>query len=135
MLTCAAIGNLGNDPEAKYSQGGALFLRFNVATNGRVKSQSGEWEDKTEWLRVTVFGQRAETLNQYLRKGTRVYVAGRLEARPWTDQQGGVRAGLELVADVVEFMSARNEDGQPQAARPAPRAAATNDDELEELPF
>jgi len=116
MFSGSAIGNLGSDPELKYSANGAPFLRFNVATNGRVKTQEGNWEDKTEWVRCTVFGQRAESLTQYLKKGMRVYVSGRLEAKPWTDQQGGVRAGLELIADTVEFMSSR-EEGQQQTPR------------------
>ena len=112
MLKASVIGNLGNDPEMKYSANGAPFLRFNVASNFRARTPEGQWEDRTEWVRCTVFGQRAESLSQYLKKGMRVFVDGRLEARPWTDQQGGVRAGLELVASDVEFMSSRSEDEQ-----------------------
>jgi single-strand DNA-binding protein len=133
MLKASVIGNLGSEPEMKYSASGAPFLRFNVASNYRTRSAEGQWEDKTEWVRVTVFGQRAESLSQYLKKGMRVFVDGRLEARPWTDQQGGVRAGLELIASDVEFMSARNEDGQQQA-RPAQRGAA-DDADLDAIPF
>lgn len=137
MLKLAVIGNLGSDPEMRYSSGGAGFLRFNVAGNYRARSEAGVWEDRTEWVRVTVFGQRAETLQNLIRKGTRVYVEGRLEARPWTSQNGEVKAGLEIVASDVEFMSARTDD-QPQ-----PRASVTNDrrqqqgddDDLESLPF
>lgn len=110
MLKASVIGNLGNDPEMKYSANGAPFLRFNVASNYRARNPEGQWEDRTEWVRVTVFGQRAESLSQYLRKGSRVFVDGRLEARPWTDQQGGVRAGLEVIASDVEFMSSRSDD-------------------------
>lgn len=119
MLKASVIGNLGNDPEMKYSANGAPFLRFNIASNFRTRSAEGQWEDKTEWCRVTVFGARAESLSQILKKGMRVFADGRLEARPWTDQQGGVRAGLELVASDIEFMSARNEDGAaaPQQGR------------------
>jgi single-strand DNA-binding protein len=123
MLKCSVIGNLGNDPEMRYSANGSPFIRFNIASNYRTRTQDGTWEDRTEWLRVTVTGQRAESLGQYLKKGSRVYVDGRLEARPWTDQQGQVRAGLEVMANEVQFMSAR-EDGQPaanqQARQPAP---------------
>lgn len=110
MLKATIIGNLGGDPEMRYSAGGAPFLRFNVASNYRTRSAEGEWQDKTEWVRVTVFGQRAETLQTYLKKGSRVYVEGRLEARPWTDQQGQVRPGLEVMANDVEFMSSRADD-------------------------
>lgn len=135
MLTGSAIGNLGNDAELKYSQSGSPVLRFNVATNGRVRNAEGTWEDRTEWVRVTMFGQRAETLAQYLKRGMRVYVAGRLKARPWTTKDGDIRAGLELIADLCEFMSARNEDGgQQQQARPAPRGSS-DDGDLDGLPF
>lgn len=138
MLKAQVIGNLGSDPEMQYSQDGNGRLRMNVASNYRVRSQAGEWTDQTEWIRVTVFGKRAESLSGLLRKGMRVYVDGRLEARPWTSQNGDVRAGLEMVASDVEFMSQRNDDAQP-----APRASASDDrrrtagddDDLESLPF
>lgn len=132
MLKASVIGNLGTEPELKYSAAGQAFLRFNVATNGRVRTPEGQWEDRTEWVRVTVFGQRAESLSQHLKKGMRIYVSGRLEARPWTDQQGGVRAGLELIADTCEFMSSRNEDG-PSATRQS--HPSTTDDDDTSLPF
>jgi len=162
MLKATLIGNLGNDPEMRYSANGAPFLRFNVASNFRTRTPEGEWQDKTEWVRVTVTGQRAESLGQYLKKGSRVYVDGRLEARPWTDQQGQVRAGLEVMANEVQFMSSRADDermgggggggggdrefggGRPAGPSnaPAPRQstprsqpAPDEDSDLEDLPF
>jgi len=142
MLKATTIGNLGNDPEMRYSAGGSPFLRFNVAANYRARNQGGEWEDRTEWVRVTVMGQRAETLANHLKKGTRVFVEGRLEARPWTDQQGQVRAGLEIVASEVQFMSAkRDDDGEQQPAtgwkpiQQQPARGKATDDDLEGLPF
>src|SRR5215210_4991578 len=110
MLKCMLIGKLGGDPYLRYSPEGRAFLRMNVACNFRGRSPEGEWQDKTEWVRVTVFGQPGERLGQYLRKGSRVYVDGRLEARPWTDQQGQVRAGLEVIANDVQFMSSRGDE-------------------------
>jgi single-strand DNA-binding protein len=110
MLKATIIGNLGNDPDMRYAASGSPMLRFNVASNYRTRTPEGEYQDKTEWVRVTVTGNRAETLSQYLKKGSRVYVEGRLEARPWTDQQGQQRAGLEVTALDVEFMSTRAED-------------------------
>jgi single-strand DNA-binding protein len=110
MLKAQIIGNLGGDPEIRYSADGKPFVRMNVAANYRNRSPEGEWQDKTEWIRVTVIGQRAEFLGQYLRKGSKIYAEGRLEARPWTDQQGQIRAGLEVVANEVEFMSTRADD-------------------------
>jgi single-strand DNA-binding protein len=151
MLKAMLIGNLGNDPELRYSASGSPFLRFNLASNYRTRTPEGEWQDKTEWVRVTVTGQRAESLSQYLRKGSRVYVDGRLEARPWTDQQGQVRAGLEVMANEVQFMSSRADDAQPttvQPGRPMPERVAvgagagrtpqrptTDESDLGDLPF
>jgi len=160
MLKATIIGNLGSDPEMRYGASGAPFLRFNVASNFRARSPEGEWQDKTEWVRVTVFGQRAETLSQYLKKGSRVYVEGRLEARPWTDQQGQVRAGLEVTALDVEFMSSRADDearggmgggdfggsappprerpgssSPPQRQAPPSRPDPGDGEDLEDLPF
>jgi single-strand DNA-binding protein len=110
MLKATLIGNLGNDPDMRYSASGSPLLRFNVASNFRTRTPEGEYQDKTEWVRVTVTGNRAESLSQYLKKGSRVYVEGRLEARPWTDQQGQIRAGLEVLANEVQFMSSRADD-------------------------
>ena len=107
MLKGIVVGNIGSDPELRYSAGGTATLRFSVASNGRVRNQAGEWQDETTWVRVTVFGKRAESLQNLLKKGTRVYADGRLEARPWTGQNGQVNAGLELVASDVEFASSR----------------------------
>src|SRR5215212_4440760 len=110
MLKATLIGNLGNDPDMRYAASVSPLLRFNVASNYRTRTPEGEWQDKTEWVRVTVMGQRAESLAQYLKKGSRVYVDGRLEARPWTDQHGQVRAGLEVVTNEVQLMSAQRTD-------------------------
>jgi single-strand DNA-binding protein len=160
MLKASIIGNLGSDPEMRYSANGSPYLRFNVASNFRARTPEGEWQDRTEWVRVTVFGQRADTLQQYLKKGSRVYVEGRLEARPWTDQQGQVRAGLEVMANDVEFMSSRADDeargggmggddfggGSPPRERSAPSSSPPRQapqsrpdpgdgEDLEDLPF
>jgi single-strand DNA-binding protein len=143
MLKATLIGNLGNDPDMRYSASGSPLLRFNVASNYRTRTPEGEYQDKTEWVRVTVTGNRAESLSQYLKKGSRVYVEGRLEARPWTDQQGQIRAGLEVLANEVQFMSSRQVgDDQilhetPVEERRTPVAAgpAVDDGDLEDLPF
>lgn len=139
MLKAQLIGNLGNDPETRYSANGQMVLRFNVASNGRRKV-GDEWQDVTEWVRVSVFGQRAENLAQYLKKGSRVYVDGRLEARPWTDSRGEMKAGLEVMANEVQFMSSR-EDSQrepsvPEAHTPRRQPSANQPaEDLENLPF
>ncbi len=141
MLKASVIGNLGGNPELKYSASGQPTLRMNVASNYRARTPEGEWQDRTEWVRVVVFGQRVETLAPLLKKGMLIYVDGRLEARPWTDRAGGVRAGLEIVAGDVEFTGPRqsNEDDHAPTAsvadeRPQQRPEAGNDD-LEDTPF
>jgi single-strand DNA-binding protein len=131
MLKASIIGNLGNDPEVRYSATGAPFLRMNIASNGRRKTEAGEWVDETTWVRVTVTGQRAESLGQYLKKGSRVYVDGRLEARPWTDSRGEIKAGLEVMPDSVEFMSSRGQEDQQPTRQPV-SASATPGNALEE---
>ncbi len=156
MLKATIIGNLGNDPELRYAASGSPTLRFNVAANYRTRTPEGEYQDRTEWVRVTVIGNRAETLAQYLKKGSRVYVEGRLEARPWTDRAGNVQAGLEVLANEVQFMSARQaDDGEDSSrasvaderpARRRPQETAVDgarggavvtdrDDDLADLPF
>lgn len=138
MLKATLIGNLGNDPEMRYSANGAPFLRFNVASNGRRKTEAGEWVDETTWVRVTVTGQRAESLGQYLKKGSRVYVDGRLEARPWTDSRGEIKAGLEVMANEVQFMSGRQDGEQtasPATASVTPGNARGQVDADDQLPF
>jgi single-strand DNA-binding protein len=112
MLKATLVGNLGQDPEMRYSAEGRPVLSFRVASNYRARTQEGAWEDRTEWVRVRVVGQRAETLSQYLRKGSRVYVDGRLEARPWLNNQSQPQSGLEIFATDVEFMSSRSDDEQ-----------------------
>jgi single-strand DNA-binding protein len=109
MLKVQVIGNIGSDPEKRYTPTGTATLRFSVASNGRAKNQAGEWQDETTWIRCTVFGQRAEKLSELLHKGQRVFVDGHLEARPWLDRRNEPQAGLELVANDVEFVSSRNE--------------------------
>ncbi len=138
MLKLTLIGNLGSDPDMRYSANGSPLLRFNVAGNYRAKNDAGEWEDRTEWVRVTVFGNRAESLSNLLRKGSKVFIDGRLEARPWTGNDGALHAGLEVVANEVELCSPRQQDDgqqrQPVAAGTR-QQGASDDSDLDSLPF
>ena len=155
MLRAMLAGNLGGDAEMRYSANGPPFLRFNVASNSITRSPDGEWQKRTEWVRVTPFGQRVAFLSQLLRRGTFVCVDGRLEARPWTDQHGQVLAGLEIVASDVEFANPRPGDeagdsdtgggsaahdrsgqsGPPSRQAPPSRPDSGDDGDLEDLPF
>lgn len=138
MLKAIIVGNIGSEPEMRYSAQGQGMLRFSVASNDRVKNQDGEWQDETTWIRCTVFGARAEKLSEMLRKGTKVFVDGRLEARPWLNNSGQPMAGLEMIANDVEFAGNRQdvEQRQPIAAgRQVTPAEAQRMDEAGELPF
>jgi len=140
MLKASVIGNIGGDPQLQFSPSGQPFLRVNVASNYRVRTPEGEWQERTEWVRVTVFGNRAETLAQHLRKGMRVYADGRLEARPWTDRAGAVRAGLEVTAGDVELAGQRQaDDGEPVRVSVADerpqQVPRQGDDDLSDVPF
>lgn len=140
MLKCAVVGNIGSDPEVRYTAEGKARLTFSVASNGRTRSASGEWQDHTEWVRCSIFGERAEKLSPYLVRGVRVYCDGRLEARPWIDRNNAPRAGLELIVDSVELVSSRERDDQEQRQRQPVAAGAryqtgSDDADLEDAPF
>ncbi|MDO8519654.1 MAG: single-stranded DNA-binding protein [Deltaproteobacteria bacterium] len=103
------VGNLGADPEVRYTQGGQAVCNFNVATNERWKDKtSGQPEERTEWHRVVVWGKLAELCRDYLAKGRTVYLEGRLQTRKW-EKDGVARYTTEVVAQTVQFLGARGE--------------------------
>ena len=140
------IGNLGRDPEKRYTQDGRPVTRFSVAATTRRRERDGEWADHTEWFSVTVFGRQAETLAERVTKGTRVYVEGRLESRQYETQNGGKGFSLDVVANEVIPLDTRQREGgdfgaaEFESAAPARNFAARGtpqDDaaDLEDLPF
>jgi single-strand DNA-binding protein len=113
LNTCMIIGNLGRDPEMRYTPGGQAVTQFSVATN-RNYQKDGEWQSETEWFRVVVWGDRGERAAEYLRKGHKVYVEGRIQTRQWEDQSGNKRYTTELIANRVTSLERRDrEDGPP----------------------
>ncbi len=92
------IGNLGRDPEIRYLPSGQAVANFTVATNERYQNKDGEWQDRTEWHRIVMFGKQAETVGQYLSKGDRVYIEGRIQTRSWEGKDGQKRYTTEIVA-------------------------------------
>lgn len=113
------IGNLGSDPEMRYMPDGTAVTNFSVATNrGWTDSRTGESRDETTWFRVSVWGRQAESTNQYLSKGRRVLVEGRLRPDPdtgsprmWTRQDGTVAASFEVHAENVRFLGGGSDSG------------------------
>ena len=108
------VGNLGRDPEMRFTPQGTPVCTFSVATNERRKDRAGEQQDITTWFRVTVWGKQAETVSKYLTKGRSVYVEGRMHVEEWTDKDGRQRYTLELNASDVRFIDGgQSADGIP----------------------
>ena len=105
------IGNLGKDPEMKYTPSGMPVTTFSVAVRRNWRTPEGENREETEWFRVVAWQKLAETCNEYLRKGSKVYIEGRLQTRKWTDQQGQERTMTEVVANEMVMLDSRASDG------------------------
>ena len=119
-------GNLGTEPDLRATSGGMAVLSFQVAVNDRVKQQDGTWTDRPNWVSCTMFGTRAEKLAQYLHKGSKVVIEGKLRYSQW-EKDGQKRSKLEVIAEELEFMS-RQDSGQPQQPyqQTAPQRQATS---------
>lgn len=104
------VGNLGRDPEMRYTPQGTPVCTFSIATNERRKDRAGEFQDITTWFRVTAWGKQAETASKYLTKGRRVYVEGRLHVEEWTDKEGKPRQTLEVNASDMQFIDSAGGD-------------------------
>ncbi|HJR07225.1 MAG TPA: single-stranded DNA-binding protein [Pyrinomonadaceae bacterium] len=112
------VGNLGRDPELRYTPQGTPVCSFTLATNERRKDKAGENQDVTTWFRVTLWGRQAETASQYLSKGRPVYIEGRLRVEEWTDKDGRQRYTLEVHATDMQFIGGRGDEGGGSGARP-----------------
>jgi single-strand DNA-binding protein len=145
------VGNLGRDPETRYSPDGGAITNISVATTDKWKDKNGEMQEKTEWHRVAFFGKLAEIAGEYLKKGSQVYVEGRLQTRKWQDKEGQDRYTTEIVANQMQMLGSRQGMGggdrggeAPEAgggSRPAAKPAAAKaaggkfDDFEDDIPF
>lgn len=98
------IGNLGKDPEVRYTATGTAVASFSMATTEKFKNKSGEWEDRTEWHNVTLWARLAEIAGEYLAKGKNVFIEGRLQTRKWQDRDGKDRYTTEVVAEKMQML-------------------------------
>ena len=105
------VGNLGRDPELRYTQSGSAVANFTVATNERWRDKDGNNQERTEWHRIVVWGRTAENCAQYLQKGRSVYIEGRLQTREWEDKDGNKRSTTEINALNVQFLGGRDGSG------------------------
>ncbi len=113
------IGNLGNDPEIRTTSGGSRVATISVATNRRWTSRTGEMQEETQWHRVVAWNKLAEIAEQYLKKGDRIYVEGRIQYRQWEDQNGQNRYSTEIVANDMVMLGGRG-DGAELETQKAP---------------
>ena len=144
------VGNLGRDPETRYTTGGEAVTNVSIATTDTWKDKNGEKQERTEWHRVAFFGKLAEIAGEYLKKGSQVYVEGRLQTRKWQDKDGQDKYTTEIIADRMQMLGGRaggaaGTSEAPErersavaaasgAARPAP--SKTNVDDLDDdIPF
>ena len=120
------IGNLGKDPEVRYTAGGTAVASFSLATSERFKNRNGEFEEKTEWHNVTLWARLAEIAGEYLSKGKTVYIEGRLQTRKWQDKDGKDRYTTEIVGEKMQMLSGKGEGGSG-SGRPAGRSSYQQD--------
>lgn len=135
--TIILVGNLGRDPEMRYTPNGQAVTSFSVATNRQYTGSDGQLVKETTWFRVTTWGKQAETCNQYLRKGKQVLVEGRLTADPasggpriWTRQDGTPAASFEVTASMVRFLGRAGDEGSFQSGDFDESAPAPADDSI-----
>ena len=119
------VGNLGKDPELKYTPSGQSVTNFTVATSRSYKDKSGEWKEETEWHNVKAWGKTGESVAQYLSKGRQVYVEGRIQTRTWEDNDGKKRYFTDIVADNIVLLGGRGEGGSAGAPRSSSEARSS----------
>jgi len=126
------IGNLGKDPEVRFTASGQAVTGFSLATSEKFKGKTGEWEERTEWHNITLWGKLAEIAGEYLSKGKTVFIEGRLQTRKWQDKSGNDRYTTEIVGDKMQMLSAKGERGSGESTSSPKTSAAGN---YEEPPF
>jgi single-strand DNA-binding protein len=145
------IGNLGKDPEVRYLPSGDAVANISIATTETWKDKAGEKQEKTEWHRVAMFSKLAEIAGEYLKKGSQVYIEGRLETRKWTDKEGHERYSTEIKADRMQMLGSRSGGSERMAPpddaprgessssapskKPAPAKGGSFDDLEDDIPF
>jgi single-strand DNA-binding protein len=132
------IGNLGKDPEVKYTPSGVQIAKFSLATSERVK-RGDNWEEKTDWHNVVLFARQAEYAKEYLKKGMTVFIDGKISTRTWDDENGVRKYITEIIGNVVKNLSVKRDDGSNHDhSEHAEQESPMNDkepDTMDDLPF
>ena len=134
------IGNLGRDPELRYTANGQAVANFTLATTESWTNKSGEREQRTEWHRIVTWGRLAEICGEHLSKGKQVYVEGRLQTREWEDREGNKRKTTEVTANQVLMLGRRGDapgdpSSPPDAPEDSPQDASPKPDSSDDIPF
>lgn len=130
------IGNVGRDPELRYTANGKSMVQFSVATNHNFQNQNGEWQEQTEWFRVIAWNQLAERVMERIQKGSQAYVEGRLQTRTWTGNDGKERKEIEIIANQILSLDRRGEMvGASSMGGGARRSNETEIVDPDDLPF
>jgi|TARA_B000000565_G_C23459250_1_gene251339 single-strand DNA-binding protein len=131
------IGNLGQDPEIKYTQSGSPVANLSVATSERWKDKNtGEQKEQTEWHRVVVFGRLAEIAEQYLKKGSKIFIEGKIQTRDWEDADGNKKYTTEVVAREMTMLDSKASMSSDAPSSDSPSKETPKDDSFEEdIPF
>jgi single-strand DNA-binding protein len=135
------VGNLGRDPEVRFTTSGDAVANLAVATTEKWKDKNGDRQEKTEWHRVTVWGKTAEHCGEWLAKGDSVYVEGALETRKYTDKEGVEKYATEIKARTVQFLKVKKsrepgeDDDKPTPKKATPKPGDANDGFEEDIPF
>jgi len=121
------VRNLGKDPEVKYTPSGVAVAKFSMATNERYKDKAGEWQDRTEWHNIVAWQRLAEIVGEYVKKGSKIYIEGRLQTSSWEDKQSGEKKyKTEIVANDLVLLSGRGEGGGDHEGRASRGASASS---------
>jgi single-strand DNA-binding protein len=134
------IGNLGKDPEVRYTTSGQGVASFSIATTEKYKNKSGDWEEKTEWHNIVLWGKLAEIAKDYLSKGKTVFIEGRLQTRKWQDKDGRDRYTTEIVGDRMQLLSPKGDGARSAGGRDGNEPTAAYDDPVgynqeDDIPF
>jgi single-strand DNA-binding protein len=122
------VGRLGRDPETRYTGGGQAVANFSVATDETYKDKNGERQKRTEWHKIVVWGKQAEIAQQYLKKGSLIFIEGRIQSREWQDKEGQKRTSFEIVASNFRMLGGRGDGAAAGASAGASRAGGGGDD-------
>lgn len=120
------VGNLGNDPEIRYAQSGMAIGSISVAVSERVKD-GDEWKEHTEWMRCTLFGKTAENAGEYLKKGSRVFITGRLRQEKYKDKEGIEKYSTKIMVDTLKFLDRKEQGDGRNASTSKPTTRGTRD--------